>query len=328
MPLNFSQLAAFRAVADAGSVGRGAEKLLVSQPAVSKHVKQLERTLGITLFDRTPRGVRPTPAGALLADYARRIFSLADEAEQAVADLRGLRRGNLAIAASPTLGVYFLPELLVRFRRRFPQVTLGVEVENAAVLQRRLLDGDVELGFSEVRPQRREIEAHVFMHDRLIAVASPNHALARRLADVPPSPKSLPGAVARARRPAGPALRSIPLAELARQPFVVRETGSTTKSMVERALAARGLAVEPVMSLGSTEAIKHAVAAGIGVAIISRLAAGPELATRRLVRLRVTNLALRRPLYRLNLRGRRPSAAAGAFVELVRESAAAAPKSD
>src|SRR5687767_133245 len=161
MPLSFSQLAAFRAVADAGSVGRGAEKLFVSQPAVSKHIRQLERALGVTLFDRTPKGVRLTPAGELLADYARRIFMLAEEAEQAVADLRGLRRGRLAIAASPTLGVYFLPEPLVHFRRTFPNVTVNVEVENSPVLQRRLLDGDVELGFSEVEPRRPEIESYV-----------------------------------------------------------------------------------------------------------------------------------------------------------------------
>jgi DNA-binding transcriptional LysR family regulator len=295
MPISFSQLAAFRAVADAGSVGRGAEKLLVSQPAVSKHIRQLERQLGVTLFDRTPRGVRATAAGEMLADYARRIFALVDEAEQAVADLRGLRRGKLAIAASPTLGVYFLPELLVRFRRRFQNVALSVEVENSRVLQRRLLDGDVELGFSEVQPPQREIESHVFMHDKLIAVASPRHAMAKK--------------------------RGIALAALCREPFVVRETGSTTKSMVERALTARGLSITPVMSLGSTEAIKHAVAGGIGVAIIARLAAAPDLATRRLVQLNVKDLALRRPLYRLNLRGRRQSAAAGAFLELVAAAA-------
>ena len=297
MPLNFAQLAAFRAVADAGSVGRGAEKLLVSQPAVSKHIRQLEKMLGVTLFDRTPKGVRLTDAGELLAGYARRIFSLANEAEQAVADLRGLRRGRLALAASPTIAVYFLPGLLVRFRRKYPGVSLGVEVENAVVLQRRLVDGDVELGFSEVPPARPEIESHVFLHDRLVAVASPKHELAGK--------------------------RRVTAEELCRQPFIVRETGSTTKSMVERALGERGLAVQPVMSLGSTEAIKHAVAAGLGVAVISRLAATPELATGRIVELKVTNLSLRRPLYRLSLRGRRRSAAAMAFLELVKGTASA-----
>ena len=325
MPVSFSQLAAFRAVADAGGVGRGAEKLLVSQPAVSKHIRQLERTLGVASFDRTPKGVRPTHAGELLADYARRIFALADEAEQAVADLRGLRRGKLAIAASPTLGVYFLPGPLVRFRRDFPDVTVAVEVENSTVLQRRLLDGDVELGFSEVQPQRREIDAHVFLHDQLIAVASPRHPLAKKHVAWASRPSTSLTAGARARRPSHEC-RSIALADLARQPFVVRETGSTTKSMVERALADRGLAITPVMSLGSTEAIKQAVAGGVGVAIISRLAAAPDLATRRLVQLNVKNLALWRPLYRLSLHGRRQSAAAGAFLELVRSEAAPKPR--
>src|SRR5829696_8567405 len=99
MPLNFTQLAAFRAVAQSGSVVRGAEVLLVSQPAVSKQIRQLERALGVRLFDRHPRGVTLTDAGELLDGYARRIFALAGEAEQAVDDLQHLRRGRLAIAA-------------------------------------------------------------------------------------------------------------------------------------------------------------------------------------------------------------------------------------
>jgi len=314
MPVSFSQLAAFRAVADAGGVGRGAEKLLVSQPAVSKHIRQLERTLGVALFDRTPKGVRPTHAGELLADYARRIFALADEAEQAVADLRGLRRGKLAIAASPTLGVYFLPGPLVRFRRDFPDVTVAVEVENSTVLQRRLLDGDVELGFSEVQPQRREIDAHVFLHDQLIAVASPRHPLAKKHVAWASRPSTSLTAGARARRPSHEC-RSIALADLARQPFVVRETGSTTKSMVERALADRGLAITPVMSLGSTEAIKQAVRAGLGLAVVSRAAVEDQLAAGTLAALRVRDWDVRRALTLLRLRGRVPTAAAHRFEE-------------
>src|SRR3954453_17075083 len=109
MSISFTQLAAFRAVADKGSVGRGADALMVSQPAVSKQIKELERSLGVVLFERHPKGVRLTDAGELLAGYARRIFSLIDEAERAVDDLQSLRRGKLSIGASPTLGTYFLP---------------------------------------------------------------------------------------------------------------------------------------------------------------------------------------------------------------------------
>jgi DNA-binding transcriptional LysR family regulator len=303
MPLNFTELRAFHAVAIAGSVGGGAEALMVSQPAVSKQIKQLERALGTRLFDRVPRGVRPTQAGELLAGYTRRIFTLADEARQAIDDLQGLRRGKVAIAASPMLATYLLPDVLVRFRRRFPAIALTLEVENADVLQRRLADGLVDAGYSEVPPERLELEGDVIMKDRLIAVASPGHALSRR-------------------RRRG---QSLTLGQLCAQPFIVRETGSSgTRSLVERTLADRGLHVTPTLALGSTEAIKHAVAAGLGVAIISSLAARPELSSRRLVQLSIRDLALARPLYRLRLRNRRESKAAHAFDCLVRHAARAA----
>ena len=299
MALSFTQLAAFHAVAAAGSVGRGAAALGVSQPAVSKQVKLLERSVGAVLFERTARGVRPTAAGEVLADYARRIYALAREAEQAMDDLQSLRRGRLVIGASPTVGTYLLPELLVRFRQRFPGVHLALEIENAQALQRRLAEGQLDFGLSEVPPQREELDARPFGQDRLIAVAARSHPLARRR-------------------------KRVTLARVCHEPFVVRETGSNTKSLVERLLAGRGLAVTPVLSVGSTEAIKRAVVAGLGVAIISALAAGPELAARRLVELRVTDLKLSRPLYHLRLRGKRESKAATAFLCLVDRAARSA----
>src|SRR5215210_7842630 len=115
MSMNLHHLALFLAVAEERSVSRASKRLLVSQPAVSKQLKQLERAVGAPLFDRTPRGVRPTQAGELLTGYAKRIFGLADEAEQALAELRGLRRGSLSLAAGTTIGVYLLPDLFVRF---------------------------------------------------------------------------------------------------------------------------------------------------------------------------------------------------------------------
>src|SRR5688572_28144701 len=149
MALNLHHLALFLAVAEERSVSRGSERLLVSQPAVSKQLKQLERALGAPLFDRTPRGVRATQAGQLLSGYARRIFGLADEAEQALAELRGLRRGFLSVAAGTTIGVYLLPEVFVRFRQSHPGVRIDLEIEGSERVQQRLLEGAVELGLTE-----------------------------------------------------------------------------------------------------------------------------------------------------------------------------------
>src|SRR2546421_5604439 len=125
MHLGFTQLVAFKAVADARSISRAADTLLVSQPAVTKQVRQLERSLGVKLFDRHARGVSLTESGEVLASYARRIFNLLAEAEQAIDDLQGLRQGKLAIAASPTIGVYFLPDVLVHYRQRFPAIDVS-----------------------------------------------------------------------------------------------------------------------------------------------------------------------------------------------------------
>ena len=165
MALNFTHLAAFRAAVEAGSVGGGADALLVSQPAVSKLIPLLETALGVRLIERSARGVRPTEAGEVLVQYARRIFETADEAEQAAGDSKGLKRGKLKLAASATLAVYLLPAVLVKFHQRFPGVAVSLEVESGAVLQRRLMDREIELGFSEVAPENDAIEGRVFMRN-------------------------------------------------------------------------------------------------------------------------------------------------------------------
>lgn len=292
MAINLAHLAVFHAVASEGSVSRGAERLMVSQPAVSKQLRQLERSLGASLFDRLPKGVRPTAAGELLADYARRIFALEAEAAKALAELRGLRRGSLSVGASTTIGVYLLPEVFVRYRRAYPDVHMHMEVANSEVIRRRLVEGAIDVGLTEGIVEGDELDSTVFLRDELVPIAAPGHPLARRK-------------------------RPVPAATLCREPFVVRETGSGTKSVVERALAERGLSVTPVMSLGSTEAIKRAVAAGVGVAIVSRLTVQQELQLGRLVVLRVPDLPINRPLHRLTLRGRQPSQAVAAFMKML-----------
>lgn len=289
--MNLGHLSIFRAVAEEGSVSRGAQRLMISQPAVSKQLAHFERSLGVRLLERLPRGVRLTDAGEVLLDFARRISALEEQAHNALDELRGLRRGRLRLGASPTAGVYLLPDVLVRFRRKYPEIQTSLDVERSSVIEQGLLDGGLDLGITEMFSGSSQVEANVFRHDELVPIASPRHGLARK--------------------------RQVTAAAFCREPFVVRDTGSETKSFVERALAARGIEVIPALSLGSTEAIKRAVAGGMGVAIVSRLSIGLELQTKRLVEVRVTGLKIRRPLYLLRRAATRPSRATEAFIDLL-----------
>jgi DNA-binding transcriptional LysR family regulator len=289
--MNFNHLSVFHAVAEERSISRAANRLMVSQPAVSKQLSELERSLKTKLVDRLPRGVRLTASGELLIGYARRIFAQAEEAERAMGELAGGRRGRLAVAATPTIGTYWLPSLLVKYRRIYPGVEMRMEVHPTTTIARLLLDGAVDVGLAESAAESEGIDSSVFMTDRMTAIAPPMHPFTRR--------------------------RTISAEELCRVPFVVRELGSGSKSLVERALLERGLKVEPVMSLGSTEAIKRAVMEGVGVAIVSGLAVGLEVAAGKLAALRVKGLSVERRCYLLAAKGRHPSVAVQGFVRMV-----------
>lgn len=289
--MNYNHLMIFLAVAEEGSVSRGAGRLCISQPAVSKQLAVLEASLRARLFDRLPKGVRLTDAGELLLGYARRLSALEREAEQAMGELQGLARGTLTVGASLTVGAYLMPELLAEYSRRHPHIALTLEIANTEVIQRMLLDGRLDLALTEGFADDPDLDAAVFAHDELAAIAPSGHPL---LAEAP-----------------------IPAARLLGEPLILREPGSGTRAVLERALAERGLSVRPLMSLGSTEAIKRAVAAGAGLAVVSRLALGLELETGRLALLPLSDLALRRPLHRLARRGAYESRAAKAFLKLL-----------
>jgi DNA-binding transcriptional LysR family regulator len=289
--MNFNHLAIFQAVAEELSISRAADRLLVSQPAVSKQLAQLEQRLNSKLVDRHPRGVRLTASGELLVGYARRIFALAEETERAMGELAGVRRGRLAVAATPTIGVYWLPAVLVKYRRAHPGVEMRMEIHPTPTIARLLLEGTVDVGLAESPVEAEGIEGSVFMKDQMTAIASPRHPLVRR--------------------------RRVLVEDLCREPFVVREVGSGSKSLVERALLERGLKVNPVMSLGSTEAIKRAVMEGVGVAIVSGLAVGMEVAAGKLAALKVRGLTVQRPCYLLQARGRTRSTATTAFIRML-----------
>jgi DNA-binding transcriptional LysR family regulator len=294
--MNLNHLRAFHAVAVAGSITAAARTLQVTQPAVSKQLGDLEDALGARLVDRLPRGIRLTTAGRALLDHARRIFGIEHTAEVELAALVGVRRGELSIGASTTVGSYLVPPVLGAFQRQHPRLRLDLQIGNTAAVHDLVRRQLVELGLTEGSVNDDDLEASVFDHDDMVAIAAPGD----------------------------PVLSRLPLSarELVGLPFVMRERGSGTREVIEAALAKRRLAVEPIMSLGSTEAVKHAVAARLGVAIVSRLTVALELASGSLVAIELADLEIRRELHLVELHGRSRSPAASRFLALLAHSRA------
>jgi DNA-binding transcriptional LysR family regulator len=292
--VNLNHLAIFRAVASCSSVSGGARQLHISQSAVSKQLAEFERTLGVALFERLPRGVRLTEAGRLLLGYANRLFSIEAEAEQALGDLQQLSRGRIAIGASRTIGAYMLPPVLAAFRRSYPRVELALQVENTQAIENKLVAGEIDLGFSEGIVSSELLDYQVFAQDELVLVAAARDPVTRQA--------------------------PLTVAALAELPLLMHEVGSGTRAVTEQALAARQIEVRPAMTLASTEALKQTVATGIGVAILSALAVQTELRARTLVVVPIKGLRILRPLYRVQLRSAWPSPSLEAFLPFLKSA--------
>ncbi|AHG88493.1 LysR substrate-binding protein [Gemmatirosa kalamazoonensis] len=293
MALNLHYLRVFAAVADQRGFTKAAAALHLSQPAVSKAVRGIERQVGAPLLERGARGVRLTDAGAVLHARARELFAVERSAEEELRALRGLEGGTLRIGASTTIATYLLPRLLGRFRARHPGVELRVATANTRAVARRLVQRRLDVALVEGPVAHPRIEVLPWRDDALVVVAPVDHPLARR--------------------------RRVAPEALAAEPFIARERGSGTRRVAEAALRAAGVAPRRLLTLGSTAAVTQAVAAGLGLAIVSRLAAADQLALGRVALVRVPDLAMRRALTRLRLVGREPSAAARAFDELLED---------
>jgi DNA-binding transcriptional LysR family regulator len=254
-------------------------ELSIAQPAISHQVKALEDDLGAVLFDRHGRGIELTVAGRALAETCTEVFHQLDEGARTLAELNAGARGSVDLAADTTSGIYVVPAALGQFHRLHPGIDVTLHVENRNGVLRRITDRTCDLAVMADPPGRVGLELAPFRFDRLVAI------------------------------PLG-AERSISLAALADERFLAREEGSGTRAATERLFARHGLQLDPAMELGSTGAIKQAVAAGLGVSIVSRWAIDLELQVGRLVVLDVVGLPIERQWSIVNLRGRRLTAAA------------------
>jgi DNA-binding transcriptional LysR family regulator len=269
-----ARLRAFAAIARCGSLSRAAEELYVSQPAVSKHLAALEAEVGRALVKRGREGATLTPAGEVLADYVLRAEALLANAGRALAAGAEADTGTLSIAASGIPGTYLLPELVARFQARHPGVTLEFAVTTSAGALELVRAHQVELGVVGGLTVPAELESEPLVEDEVVLVGPPSLG-GRRL-----RPKELEGLT-----------------------WLSREEGSATRAAVEAARWELGLHAVATLELQSWEAVKLAVAKGIGIAAISRLALDLELETGRLAILDVPRWRLARTIAVVSTRG-------------------------
>jgi len=286
MHLTLRQLQVFEAVAREGSYTRAAEKLFLTQPAVSMQIRQLEGNVGLPLFEQLGRQAHLTAAGRELLVYSRRITSALAEAGEAIDELRGLRRGRLTLTVVSTAS-QFATQLLAAFAAQWPDVELRLDVTNLRGVIAQLEENRPDLVITGRPPESLDLEAHAFMDNPLVAVAAPQHPLA--------------------------AQRGIPLQRLAEERFVLREPGSGTRRSIERYLAESGLSLTAAIELSDHTAVKQAAAAGLGLAIVSLHTLALELASGALVVLDVEGLPLHRQWFVAHLAGKRLSPLADAF---------------
>lgn len=291
---NLHALALFLAVVDRGSMSAAAEAAGISQPGISAQIKTLERFYGTRLLERGGRGSSPTPAGRLVAEAAARILALVDELGRGVADLEELNAGELIIGASSTVGEQLLPIYLGRFHAAHPNVRLSVRIGNSAEIIERVAGRELDFAIVGEEPSDGDLLAEPVLEDRIVAFVAPGDPL---LARAPLDPLALCG-----------------------RQFVMREAGSATRALAERCLNETSCGPGHVIELGSNEAVKRAVEAGLGIGLLSTHAVEAERLAGLLVDLPVRGWTCRRSFWLIRRRDRLLSRAEHAFLALLPRS--------
>ena len=242
MRLTFHQLRLLLAVSREGSVSRAAQRLHLTQPTLSTQLRQLAEQVGLPLFERVGRKLHLTAAGRVVLDTAARVEQELENLDETLAELRGDVVGRLRLAVVSTAET-FIPRLLGDFRRERPAVEVSLVVLNRDAVIRRLADNLDDLYIMSRPPQAPPVVATPFLSNPLVVVAAAEHPLAGR--------------------------ETLQIEALAAEEFVLREPGSGTRQAAEHFFAAHGLALRPRLELGSNEAVKQAVAGGLGLSLLS-----------------------------------------------------------
>lgn len=275
--LELRPLRTFCEVVRRGSYTHAAHRLGLTQPAVTAQIHGLEKALGVKIIRNVGKKLKLTDEGEVLLRHANRILDETESAVEAVHAARGLQMGHVSIGASTTPGIYILPEVLGRFRKRLPGIGVTLSVGNSREIETRVAEAELDMGIVGQDVVHRGLKVVKYCDDRLSAFAPPKHPLARK--------------------------RHVSVKELGAERFLAREAGSATWEVTMAWFRRRGVEPEVVMELSSPEALKRAVAAGLGIAVLSEFAVRWELQDRRVARLKVRGLPIRRPLWIITRRG-------------------------
>jgi len=288
--VSLRQLRVFETAATLGSFSRTAEVLHLTQPGVSMHIKELETSAGLALFERMGKKLAVTEAGRELLTRAREVLRALKDAEDVLDGLKGLRRGRIDLAVVST-AKYFAPRLLARFGRDYPQLEIRLAVNNRDSVIQQLTANEIDLAIMGRSPQSLDTIAEAFAENPHVIIAAPSHPLAAR--------------------------RRIPVETVAKEVFVVREPGSGTRLAMQKFFDDHRLPCKVGMEMASNETIKQAVMAGMGVSFLSRHTIDLEFQTRRLAVLDVRGTPVIRHWHVAHLAKKRLSPTAAAFREFV-----------
>lgn len=286
------QLKVFQTVARHGSFTKAAEELLITQPTVSTQVKQLTQAVGMPLFEQIGKQLYLTDVGRELFSTCEEVFEQLDRFEMIVSDIKGTKQGRLRLAVVTT-AKYFVPRLLGYFCQQYPGVDISLEVTNHQNITRRMLENQDDLYVLSQPPEDIGLCSEPFMDNPLVLVANKNHPLAGQT--------------------------NIPMKRLNNEAFIMREQGSGTRMAVQKLFAKHKISVKVRLELGSNEAIKQAIAGGLGISILSKHTLYAESSESELTTLDVQGFPIKQQWYVSYLGGKQLSVVAQTFLEYLHD---------
>jgi len=296
--MNPELLKTFLAVSRHLNFTRAAEERLLTQPAVSRQIKQLERRLGVPLFEKLGKSIGLTDAGRAFVSHAADLLGQMDRIAESVRAYRSPSLGRLRIGASTTPGYFILPPILGEFHREYPEVQLNYVVENTLSIEQRIVRNELDIAFVGGHPVNTSLRIEPVLDDNIVCFCGQSHPLSRR--------------------------RRVSAAALSDELWVLRERGSATRQLFEKRWAALDGEIRRTLELPSPEGIKALVGAGIGVSFISVCALQDETSQRRLHKLAIDGLRLSRPIYAVRHPAKYESPVMNAFLDRIRKGSAPA----